>query len=236
MSNMFLEGSTKGLLAIAGVLVAGGAYITNSQDYKEWIEVETPGGLPPNIFGYCTSWIATISLRGDRKDVAFLRLKGDISFLRPEDIAVRQYGEPQIARWAVPHRQISQIAYDVDNESEIQKFFQRFIDKYPSCFRGISRIEKSIPALFLKVGKNEKEIIHKHVKDGSFHIFLSRSDAATVIEKGWGELHPNETLSLLASRGETDVMLYATTKPEDYNVYEKVVDASIKFQMAKATK
>ncbi|CCE85183.1 Piso0_004765 [Millerozyma farinosa CBS 7064] len=233
---MFLDGSTKGLLACAGALVAGGAYIMNSQDYKEWLEVEQPGGLPPNIFGYGMSWLATVSLRGDRRDFASLRQKADISFLKPEDIAVRQYGEPRIAKWAVPHRQVSQIAYDVDNENEVQAFFQRFIDKYPSCYRGISRIEKSIPALFLKVGNKDKEIIHKHVKDGSFHIFLSRSDAATVIEKGWGELHPNETLSLIASRGESDVMLYATVKPEDYNVYEKVVDASIKFQMTKGTK
>mmetsp|Transcript_960 Transcript_960/g.960 ORF Transcript_960/g.960 Transcript_960/m.960 type:complete len:233 (+) Transcript_960:222-920(+) len=225
---MTLKALVKKLLVPLVVLGASIVCMSQSNDYREWLEIEVPGGPPPNLLGYLFSLLATLIFSRDRRDLRNLKIDGGKRYL--EDLPFRDYGEPDIARWCIPHRQVSQIAYDIGLEdvsnSDFHKFFNSFTES-PNCYIGISKVEDSLPALFIKGPSKEKEVIHRHTKDGSFHISLSRADASTVIKYKWGELHPLP--EFFREHDETNILLYAPQNPDDYRVFSKIIDASILF-------
>lgn len=231
-SRMTLKNLVKKLFVPLTVLGVSIVCMSQSNDYREWLEIEVPGGPPPNLLGYLFSLVATLIFSRDRSDLLNLKIEDSERYL--EDLPIRSYGEPDIARWCIPHRQVSQTAYDIgledDVDSDFNKFFNIFTEN-SNCFIGISEVENSLPALFLKTSYQEKEIINRHTKDGSFHISLSRADASTVVKNKWGELHPLP--EFFRQHDETNILIYAPQNPDDYKIYSKIIHASILFYMNK---
>lgn len=69
-----------------------------------------------------------------------------------------------------------------------------------------------------------REFAHLHPPyDGSLHLVLSEEDAQSVLDRGWGELHP------VAARGlipPTTVMIYGPRDAEELEVVWDIVRAS----------
>ena len=71
------------------------------------------------------------------------------------------------------------------------------------------------------------EIAHIHPSDGSMHMTLSPSDAKTVIEAGWGELHPLAGLN--EGLPATYIMIYSPRSTEENAVIERILKAAVEY-------
>ena len=78
----------------------------------------------------------------------------------------------------------------------------------------------------------DREFAHIHPPyDGSFHLSLSASECAHVIEQGWGELHP---LAVSGRIPPTVMMIFAPRNEADVEVIMQIVAASQRFAMGAA--
>ncbi|MCJ1314264.1 hypothetical protein MMC25_007944 [Agyrium rufum] len=68
------------------------------------------------------------------------------------------------------------------------------------------------------------EIVHLHTMDSSMHLTLHPSDAALVLEKGWGEMHPLAGRGPWVPKGFT--MVYAPVTEEDVGVIVEIIKAA----------
>ncbi|MQA99716.1 MAG: phospholipase [Actinobacteria bacterium] len=79
------------------------------------------------------------------------------------------------------------------------------------------------PEAFLVQG----EFAHLHPPtDGSLHLMLSEGDAAEVIAKGWGELHPAAREGLISGAA---VMVFGPRDEDELEVVAQIVQASYRF-------
>lgn len=217
-------------ILITAALVAGIIAIPYLDDYKQWIDIETPGGLPGNRLGYIASWLITLTFQRNRRDPTSIYCDNSNGYLNPNEIPMRGVPSPEMAHWSIPHRQISHTAFDLKKDntptSNVARFFGGLVDKNRNYFIGASMVEKNIPAIFHKSSLPKNEVIHRHVKDGSFHITLHCQDAKIIVEKKWGELFP---IPPYRNRSfEEVVLLYAPQSIEDYKMFETFADAAIK--------
>ncbi|WP_170328205.1 luciferase domain-containing protein [Ruegeria arenilitoris] len=88
-------------------------------------------------------------------------------------------------------------------------------------------LDESVPAsqnafMFPRGGR---EFAHTHA-DGSLHLVLSEADEKTVLEAGWGELHP------LHDRGIKEIMVYAPRNAADLEVVKMIIQASYEHAVA----
>lgn len=68
------------------------------------------------------------------------------------------------------------------------------------------------------------EFAHLHPPhDGSLHLLLPQEQAAEVIAKGWGELHP---LARMGAMPPTNLMVFGPRDDEELNVVWRIVQAS----------
>ncbi|CUM63812.1 uncharacterized protein PRCAT00001396001 [Priceomyces carsonii] len=221
--------STVGL----ATLILGVYSIKYLDDYHQWLEIEVPGGPPPNRIGYMASCFLTLLFRRDKRNPKSLKSDEAGGYLNAKDLPTRSSSPPKMAHWVIPHRQVTQIAFDLDKDnteaSNVDSFFSELIKKHNDCFTGPSRVEKNIKALFFKTATAKNEVIHRHVKDGSFHVKLHCQDAKIVLEKKWGELFPT-TLKLFTNCTPIDeiVLLYAPQSEKDYPIYKIIVEAALK--------
>jgi hypothetical protein len=206
------------------------------KDYQAWVALGV-GGLPHTLEGYRT--VQALNKRmGDPIDVSriepFIGAKDDKAFLGI--LPKRKGARPNIAPFAVPHRQTDQF-----NDTQIRtvqsKIFDDNIAKNVLLIHyQTSGFERNNKAIFLndtlranpRMNKiTHGEIAHIHPSDGSMHMtFLSASDAKTVVEAGWGEFHglaggPRLTL--------TYMMLYSPRDKAELEITRLILDAAVKY-------
>jgi hypothetical protein len=64
-----------------------------------------------------------------------------------------------------------------------------------------------------------------HPSDGSMHMILSRTDVRTVIERGWGELHP--LAGVMLNLPATYVLIYSPRDMGELAVGARILNAAI---------
>jgi hypothetical protein len=206
------------------------------KNYQDWVALGV-GGLPHTLEGYRTVQAMNKKM-GNPLDVSritsLIGLKEDKAFLKK--LPKRNGIKPNIAPFAIPHRQTDQY-----NEAQIrdiqQKLFDDAVTKNTSLIHyQTSGFERNNKAIFLndtlQANPNMNkathgEIAHIHPSDGSMHMtFLSPSDSKTVIEAGWGEFHG------LAGDGrltQTYMMLYSPRDENELKITKLILEAAIKY-------
>jgi 2,4-diketo-3-deoxy-L-fuconate hydrolase len=206
------------------------------QDYKAWVSLGV-GGLPHTLEGFRTVQFMNKRMGNPldvKRIIPLIGTKEDKAFLKklPQRVGTK----PNIAPFAIPHRQTDQ-----HNENQIrekqEKLFNDAVTNNASIIHyQTSGFERNNKAVFLndtlQANPNMNkathgEIGHIHPSDGSMHMtFLSPSDAKTVIEAGWGEFHG------LAGDGrltQTYMMLYSPRDEKELEITKLILDAAIKY-------
>ena len=71
------------------------------------------------------------------------------------------------------------------------------------------------------------EIAHIHPSDGSMHMVLSASDAAAVVERGWGERHGLAGVAL--GLPLTYTLIYAPRDEAEVRTDARILDAAVAY-------
>jgi hypothetical protein len=205
-------------------------------NYQAWVALGA-GGLPHTLEGYRT--VQALNKRmGNSLDVSriapLIGTKEDTAYLGK--LPKRKGTRPQIAPFAIPHRQADQFN-DIQIRAQQQKLFDEGVVQNASLIHyQTSGFERNNKAIFLndtlqanpKMNKvTHGEIGHIHPSDGSMHLtFLSPSDAKTVIEAGWGEFHGLAGSDRLT---QTYMMLYSPRDKKELEITKLVLEAAIKY-------
>jgi hypothetical protein len=231
-------------IAIAAVLGAAlgiPVFRIAARDYHGYLALG-PGGLPHNVVG----WIGQMLLKPLRvepfgtscyDETAFEKAgpNGHVAFLSEKDVPVRQAPRPAIGSWAVPSRQVSDLA-DESIIERYQEFLRSLAAESPSKLKiATSIVERRGPALFATsegelhpIAKRTKgEIGHMHASDGSIHVNLAPKDAKLVLERGWGQRHPLAGRLLYLG----NIMVYAPRNEEELEVVESITRAGARFMV-----
>lgn len=145
----------------------------------------------------------------------------------------RQGPPPQTSK-PVPHQQLDQNAPFL-----MQEILLASIDKLPGItiasttsslagswgwYMDVNLAKNGPPRAFL--GTNE--FGHSHnASDGSMHLFLLPDYAKVAVDKGWGELHPND--AQIAGAGSHYLMIYGPRDRAELDVIWLFVQASYAF-------
>jgi hypothetical protein len=219
---------------LAAVALATGFVVWAIDDFNDWKSLGA-GGFEHNI----QSWVKVTAARALKRDPldttslgADIGTRWDVRTL--ETLPPREGGRPQIARHPVPHRQLSQVE-NVALARLLHSYLEELAENDAELKFDVSHTERHNRALWAAdvnqinpQSKNNGEIAHVHPIDGSVHVILSPSDAATVIEAGWGELH-----SLAGIDGilppPTYVLLYSARNLEELELLKQVVRAAVAY-------
>ncbi|KAM0487693.1 hypothetical protein ACHAP7_001499 [Fusarium lateritium] len=244
--TQFLHGLTPQNQRVAIAAVLGAAlgipvFRIAARDYRGYLALG-PGGLPHNVVG----WLGQMLLKPLRKEPlgtscydekAFEEAgpNGHVAFLSDKDLPVREAPRPVLGSWAVPSRQVSDIA-DESIVERYQEFLRSLASETPSKLRIATSIaERRGPALFATssgelhpIAKRTKgEIGHMHASDGSMHVNLAPKDAKLVLERGWGQRHPLAGGILYLG----NVMVYAPRNEEELEIVERITRAGVRFML-----
>ncbi len=213
------------------------AVLWSVRDYRAW-KALGEGGLPTNIWG----WVAVTGMRpfaGDPLDQSvfaeLLNGPSDVAYLK--GIPPRDMPRPIVAPHAVPHRQVSQIP-GPEVMQQLSDAFDDIMNNNREVLEyKLSRFEKHNPAIWLRDVESGNpatglcgEIGHFHPSDGSMHTILSPSDARTVIERGWGELHSMARFKRIFPT-ETFVMLYAPGRAGHVPIIKQIIEAATRYAL-----
>lgn len=221
-------------LTVSGIAAAGVAWAIG--DYRAWRALG-PGGLPPTWSG----WLRTTRWRLAKGDALSLapfaaRRDGPMDVVSLADLSMRTGSRPRVAPHPVPHRQITQHS-PRSIRPALDAVFAAKVSADPGRLRlATSHFEKNVPAVMLQPAVRHHrdaraacgEVGHVHPSDGSMHMILSASDAATVIERGWGERH-----GLAGSHLDlplTYMMIYAPRDQSELASISSILDAAITYQ------
>lgn len=221
------------LWVIPMVAVALAVYRWGRRDFKAWVSLGE-GGLPHNL----TGWLAMTALRLLQRD----GVQGDAlgSVLNgPDDAAYlgqlmrRSGSRPRVPHYPIPQRQENELPH-ASTLHRLQALFDRHAERLPTLLTWQrSRFERHNRALVLRqpecgwdcAARWGGEVAHIHPSDGSMHMILSPSDAATVLAQGWGELHSlSGRLGLLPA---SYTFVYAPRNEEDLQAVEAILLAAI---------
>lgn len=222
------------LLTIAALPLIRLAYI----DYRDWIALGR-GGIPNNVFGWTIQCI--LRLVADRD----VRSTGCYDALKTSDLERKAFLEsdlpkrssPKTGTWVVPHRQLEATASEALKQS-LMASIKNLAESNPELIEtGPSKIEGGVPSLFTlptassgnhaHYPKSPREIMHTHFADGSSHAILSATDAATVLERGWGERHGLSGRALGFPLNYT--MIYAPRNDEDVAIVRTITRAAVRY-------
>jgi len=205
-------------------------------DYRAWVAFGT-GGTPPTPAGYwkITKFRIRRALSSDHlTDHTPLHTSGP-TYLR-KDLPRRQGPRPSIIARTLPQRQHPQPL-----GPEVKQRLHDLPAKYQAQYADILTLDRSITegrstdAIYAKPNLLSRhpsakddtlgdEIAHVHPAENSLHVWLSESDARTVVAAGWGERFPLSSLSMVHN-GWTFV--YAPRSMEEADVVEEIVKAGI---------
>lgn len=209
-------------------------------DYKSWTALGE-GGLPHHVGGWLTTTFYRM-IGGDSHDQS-----GFVDGIgQPWDIAVldsmpkRKGQKPHIAPQPVPHRQVSQINLENIRQMSLKNIEQFAIDQPDLLAYELSHTERHNKALwvadreqFNPYSNNNGEIAHVHVGDGSVHAVLSPSDAKTVMDADWGELHP---LSAAGFISNTYMLIYAPRTEAELGIVNNIIKAAYQYATLSVSK
>lgn len=196
-------------------------------DYRQWRALGV-GGLPPTL----TGWLTVTRMRfkaGDPFHVpGAVPAQSTLATLKQRDSA-----RPRVAPHPIPHRVLDQPAPQALIARLMHVFDEFEQSTTPALVYRISLWEKNNPALFLDTpaladsaaGQARWEIGHVHPSDGSVHVTLAPDDAAAVIAKRWGELHP--LAGRMAGLPATYTLLYPPRNDTDLDAVRTIVAAAI---------
>ena len=220
---------TKSALVLGTATLAAVA----ARDYKAWYALGA-GGVPHNPRG----WLLTTGLRTLKREPlspkVYQRSIGepaDRSGLA--DLPRREGDRPKVAPYPIPHRQLDQPG-DPAARDRVRDGFDEAVHADTSVFWHLSGFEKHtnavtvVPHLLTHATARQThgELAHIHPGDGSMHMIFSPSDAATVLETGWGERHP------LAGRLRlplTYLLIYAPRTQQDADATLMLLNASLAY-------
>lgn len=204
-------------------------------DYRQWRALGV-GGLPQSWRG----WLRTTLWRL-RKNNPF-----DLEVLRarqgsPDDVATlaalpRRAGpRPRVAPHPVPHRQLTEHAPDAMRARLSVAFDARVAQDPGRLSYALSHFEKTNQAVTLQAQlcrhkdarATHGEIAHIHPSDGSMHMVLSASDAASVVERGWGERHGLAGVAL--GLPLTYTLIYAPRDEAEVRTSAAILDAAVAY-------
>lgn len=202
-------------------------------DYKAFLGLG-PGGTPSTFIGYLKiTYLRLFTLSFD--PFAAPVLEGSIQpargYLQQVDnkLPERDGTRPVVAGIA-PQRQLDQPG-SLRAYLAVRAALTSLALNNPYRLRtGVSCFEKQGLALFSHSPLNATcrgEVCHVHHSDRSFHMNMHPSDAAVVIEKGWGQRHP------LACGGwvgryvpKEFLMVYAPRNDEEVKAVLKIVECA----------
>ncbi|CEJ91888.1 hypothetical protein VHEMI07573 [[Torrubiella] hemipterigena] len=200
-----------------------------------------PGGLPYNFIGFTIQAVGLLFAHRDTTSADTVRTapanhqNARTRYL--PDLTPRKTPRPLIPGYSAPHRQASQQGDETlvatlngylaslaeSNAGLVIKGSGLELSTYPALWT----VEEETPAHVLKTTGGE--IAHVH-PEGSAHMVLSLADAAEVLEKGWGEMHP------LAGRvGRLPIsyiMIYAPRNDTEVLVWKMMADAAVAYVSA----
>lgn len=196
------------------------------RDYRRWVALGE-GGIPHGVSGWVRVTVLRLTYRGDPVQTEHLGRLAD-SVLA--DLPPRRGARPTIGPYPVPHRQVggscrSEVlaALDAVFDSELAR-------GQPAVREGTSRFERHHSALFaeslvVRGMSTHGEVGHIHRPQGSLHLHLRPVDAAAVIDKGWGELHPMAGKGFGLPVGYT--LLYAPRNAGEVDVVRRILRATL---------
>ena len=127
----------------------------------------------------------------------------------------------------IPHRVLDQHA-GPDEKATLKQLFDSRVTQGPADLEyRTSRWEKNNDALFLRKSPADDgtEVGHLHPSDGSMHLTLGPADAATVVDRGWGEYHPLAGVAL--DLPETYVLIYPPQTTGDLHAIDRILTAAV---------
>ena len=204
-------------------------------DYRRWRALGV-GGLPPTWRG----WVRTTRWRmmmADPLALAPLRAQwgsaDDIDTL--SRLPTRAGGRPRIGPHPVPHRQLTDHA-PASVRERLAAAFDEAVARDPARVRwALSHFELHNRAITLHEEccshadalATHGEVAHIHPADGSMHMVLSASDAAHVVERGWGERHGLAGVAL--GLPLTYTLIYAPRDAGEVDVDAAILDSAIAY-------
>ena len=151
------------------------------------------------------------------------------------DLPRRAGSRPRVAPHPVPHRQLTAHAPEAIRASVSAAFDARVAQDPSRLGYALSHFEKTNQAVTLHARHwrhtdaraTHGEIAHIHPSDGSMHMVLSASDAAVVVERGWGERHGLAGVAL--GPPLTYTLIYAPRDEGEVSTDAKILDAAIAY-------
>ncbi len=210
---------------------------TAFKQYTEWVALGS-GGLPHTYEGFERMRTLSLNMKNpfNTKQLSAGSVKTlDVKNLKA--IPARKGKRPAIAPFPIPHRQTDQHSDNKTRIAQQQLFDNTIKTKDAILVYRLSQFERNFTAVYLKdsaagnsfvMPLTHGEIGHIHPADGSMHLTLSPSDAKTIIEKGWGELHSLAGQGILPL---TYTIIYAPRNTEELVVVQKILNAAIAYSI-----
>lgn len=157
-----------------------------------------------------------------------------VAFIEPGKVPERPGSPPNIVRWTLPQRQLTQPITKGALE-ELSNLMQTFATTSPYSEYIETRPSKTEggtgPAIYVKpdvktinpvAHKIFYEVAHVHPKENSLHVYVSPTDAKTVVSRGWGQRFPVTWLA-----PPSWIMVYAPRDETELEVIKEIVRAAI---------
>lgn len=202
-------------------------------DYRRWVALGV-GGLPHTPAG----WLAMCVLRLLKRDgIQATHLKRHIQSNDDHQylgqVMKRAGQRPLVPAYAVPQRQLTQ-TISVQHLAQLKSVFDAVVQTQADQVQyQQSYYEKHNEAITLchpDCGHaygliSHGEVAHIHPVDGSMHMVLSPTDAAKVIEAGWGELHG--LAGFMNRLPVSYTFVYAPRDEREIDVVRQLLDAAV---------
>lgn len=196
------------------------------RDYRRWVALGE-GGIPHGVGGWVRVTVLRLKYREDPVQTEHLGRSED-SVLA--DLPPRRGARPTIAPYPVPHRQMGGSCRPEVLAALDAVFASELAHGQPAVRENTSRFERHHSALFaeslvVRGMSAHGEVGHIHRPQGSLHLHLRPVDAAAVIDKGWGELHPMAGKGFDLPVGYT--LLYAPRNTGEVDVVRRILRATL---------
>jgi Family of unknown function (DUF5519) len=217
------------LLAVLTVIIIRWAMA----DYRRWVALGV-GGLPHTPAGWLAMGVLRLLKRDGIKAVHLKRhIQSNDDHQYLGQVMKRSGQRPLVPAYAVPQRQLTQ-TISVQHLEQLKSVFDTVVQiqadqvQYQQSF--YEKHNEAITLCHPDCGHaygliSHGEVAHIHPVDGSMHMVLSPSDAAKVIEAGWGELHG--LAGFMNRLPVSYTFVYAPRDEQEIDVVRQLLDAAV---------